>query len=295
MSKPYTVQPGDNLTTIARRFRLSSWQQLYNSPDNAGFRAKRPNPNLIFPGDIIMVPDGSPPAPPARTPTPPTPIPPPALRGILRIWINAFIPGDVPGYTINIVRGTNSGKTAIPLPALARLNPLNTLKDWNAGYLTDQRTFSTLPSASVRVQSLAEILLPDATVVRASHTSSGTTQVNTESGDTTGFAVADTSRCTWGTLTYLSIKVKGQASDPLVSAAADIDYEGLFNLTPDPGASRLTVDFDGKLDAFPAFEAYASFSGITKALFTVPPPSGNTVTNLLGGANRPIRGSASFP
>jgi hypothetical protein len=248
-----------------------------------------------------------------------------AVSGIVAIWINAFIPRDVPGYTINISRGANSGKTAIPLPTIARLNPLNTLKDWDAGYLTDQRTFSPLPSASVRMQSLAEILLPGANLVRTSHTSSGTTQVNTDSGDTTGFAVADMSRCSWGTLTQapavgaslppippfpipqfprapivianprvLTIKVKGQAGDPLVSAAADIDYEGVFTLTLDAGASRLTVDFDGKLDTFPAFEAYASFNGITKALFTSPPPAGNTVTNLLGDASRPIRGSASF-
>ena len=250
-----------------------------------------------------------------------------ALRGILTIWINAFIPRDVPEYTISIVRGANSGKTAIPLPTIARLNPLNTFKDWNAGYLTDQRSFSPLPSASVRIQSLAEILLPDASMVRTSHKSSGTTQVNTESGDTTGFAVADTSRCSWGTLSQtpmvggnlsvtprfpipapqfpraaivitdprvLAISVKGHAGDPLVSAAADIDYEGLFTVTLDSVASRITVDFDGKLDAFPAFEAYASFNGITKALFTSPPPAGNTVTNLLGDANRPIRGSASF-
>lgn len=80
MSKPYTVRPGDNLTSIARRFGLSSWQELYNSPDNAGFRAKRPNPNLIFPGDVIMVPDGT--APPAPTPTPPTPTPPSPLPSV---------------------------------------------------------------------------------------------------------------------------------------------------------------------------------------------------------------------
>jgi hypothetical protein len=219
------------------------------------------------------------------------------------------------------MKGTNVGKTAIPLPTIARLNPLNTFKDWSAGYLTDQRTFSLLPSASVRMQSLAEILLPGASVIRTSHKSSGTTQVNIESGDTTGFGVADMSRCTWGTLTQapvggpgafptpqfprapvliiaprlLMIKVTGKAGDPLVSAAADIDYIGLFTLTLDATGSRLTVDFDGKLDSFPAFEAYASFNGLAKALFTSPPPAGNTVTNLLGDANRPIRGSVSFP
>jgi len=64
MSKPYTVVRGDNLTAIARRFGLKTWQELYNNPENAAFRAKRPNPNLIFPGDLLMVPDGAAPAPP---------------------------------------------------------------------------------------------------------------------------------------------------------------------------------------------------------------------------------------
>ena len=67
MSKLYSVQRGDTLTAIARRFGLKSWQDLYHSPDNAAFRAKRPNPNLIFPGDIIVIPGPLPGQPPATT------------------------------------------------------------------------------------------------------------------------------------------------------------------------------------------------------------------------------------
>jgi hypothetical protein len=33
-------------------------------PDNAAFRIKRPNPNLIFPGDVVMIPGAGPPGPP---------------------------------------------------------------------------------------------------------------------------------------------------------------------------------------------------------------------------------------
>ena len=63
----------------------------------------------------------------------------------------------------------------------------------------------------------------------------------------------------------------------------------------DPAASTLVVSFIGLLDSFPAFEAYASLNGQTKALFTSLPPPGNTVTDLLGDANRPIQGSVLFP
>jgi hypothetical protein len=33
-----------------------TWQDLYNHPFNAAFRLKRPNPNLIYPGDVVMIP-----------------------------------------------------------------------------------------------------------------------------------------------------------------------------------------------------------------------------------------------
>jgi pimeloyl-ACP methyl ester carboxylesterase len=57
MSTPYTVRPGDTLSSIARAHGLHSWQELYQHSDNAGFRAMRPNPNQIYPGDVLQVPD----------------------------------------------------------------------------------------------------------------------------------------------------------------------------------------------------------------------------------------------
>lgn len=53
----YVVKPGDTLGAIAARLGVGSWQVLYQHPSNAEFRAKRPNPNLIYPGDIINIPD----------------------------------------------------------------------------------------------------------------------------------------------------------------------------------------------------------------------------------------------
>ena len=62
MSLPYTVKKGDSLSSIARTHGVRSWQELYNHPDNAAFRSKRPNPNLIYPGDVVMIPTGKAPA-----------------------------------------------------------------------------------------------------------------------------------------------------------------------------------------------------------------------------------------
>lgn len=56
----YTVKKGDNLTHIARRFGIGSWRELYNHPRNAEFKRKRPNPNLIFPGDLLFIPGDEP-------------------------------------------------------------------------------------------------------------------------------------------------------------------------------------------------------------------------------------------
>jgi len=63
MSINYTVRPGDTLSSIARKHGFSTWKDVYYHPENAAFRAKRPNPNLIYPGDVVVIPKkGSAPA-----------------------------------------------------------------------------------------------------------------------------------------------------------------------------------------------------------------------------------------
>jgi len=56
MSIPYTAKRGDTLSGIARQHGYKSWHEIYDSPENKPFRAKRPNPNLIFPGDLLLLP-----------------------------------------------------------------------------------------------------------------------------------------------------------------------------------------------------------------------------------------------
>jgi len=52
----YIVKPGDSLGAIAKRVGVASWRELYNHPRNAEFKRKRPNPNVIHPGDKLYVP-----------------------------------------------------------------------------------------------------------------------------------------------------------------------------------------------------------------------------------------------
>ena len=53
----HTVKPGDCLATIAKDYHFPRWQTIYEAPENEEFRKKRPNPNVIFEGDEITVPD----------------------------------------------------------------------------------------------------------------------------------------------------------------------------------------------------------------------------------------------
>ncbi len=57
MSKNYTIAQGDTLTRIARQHGFLSGQSLYDHPDNAEFRALRPDPNILAPGDVITIPE----------------------------------------------------------------------------------------------------------------------------------------------------------------------------------------------------------------------------------------------
>lgn len=54
--KSYTVKSNDNLDRIAQNLGYKSWAVIYNSRFNQNFRIKRPNPNIIKPGDTIFLP-----------------------------------------------------------------------------------------------------------------------------------------------------------------------------------------------------------------------------------------------
>ena len=57
MSFYYLVRQGDWLSKIAAAQGFSNWHTLYDHPSNAAFRRLRPNPNLIYPGDRLFIPD----------------------------------------------------------------------------------------------------------------------------------------------------------------------------------------------------------------------------------------------
>jgi hypothetical protein len=55
----YIVQDGDCLASIAKQAGFADWHTIYNDPNNADFRTLRPDPNVIFAGDQLFIPDKS--------------------------------------------------------------------------------------------------------------------------------------------------------------------------------------------------------------------------------------------
>ncbi|MCA9656317.1 MAG: peptidoglycan-binding protein [Myxococcales bacterium] len=53
----HTVAQGDTLAKIAARLGSIGWAKIYEHPDNAEPRERRPNPNVLCPGDVITIPD----------------------------------------------------------------------------------------------------------------------------------------------------------------------------------------------------------------------------------------------
>jgi hypothetical protein len=56
MPTQHAVQQGDCFSNIAEQYGIP-WKTIWNHPDNAELKAKRKDPNVLFPGDMVSVPD----------------------------------------------------------------------------------------------------------------------------------------------------------------------------------------------------------------------------------------------
>lgn len=202
----------------------------------------------------------------------------------VKFWLNAFIPRDVLGYTLVVPAGPHHGLTMIPGP-----NPLSDC------FLTDQRSFDSALTAKSRMHSEFTIDFTSARpALTQSHNCDPTTELDCGDGDVECTSRGDTSRMSFTMLPppgagKAAIEMKCAASNPCAPTSrlfGDIDYVGRILID----LSARSLKFDGMIDRFPAFEAYASINGgVAFALFTIAPPAGNTVMNLPGGADSPVR------
>jgi len=57
MPQNHKVTQGECLSSIAKKYGFNDYRIIYDDGANAAFKQKRPNPNIIFPGDIVVIPD----------------------------------------------------------------------------------------------------------------------------------------------------------------------------------------------------------------------------------------------
>ena len=57
MSDIHTVEQGEYLASIAKDYGFSDWHTIYDHPQNADLKKRRPNPDILFPGDELFIPD----------------------------------------------------------------------------------------------------------------------------------------------------------------------------------------------------------------------------------------------
>ncbi len=67
MSETHTVVAGEYMEKIADAYGFSDYTVIYNDAHNAAFKAARPNPHILHPGDAVFIPDKAPGQDPAAT------------------------------------------------------------------------------------------------------------------------------------------------------------------------------------------------------------------------------------
>jgi hypothetical protein len=57
MSVNYTVKQGDHLSKLAKTYGFSDYNTIWNDPNNSNLQQQRQNPNVLYPGDSVYIPD----------------------------------------------------------------------------------------------------------------------------------------------------------------------------------------------------------------------------------------------
>jgi hypothetical protein len=199
----------------------------------------------------------------------------------IKVWLKAFIPGDVPG-TIDGV-GASSGNRLLEGPV-----------GWfNDCFWTDTRSFSSDISASCRMHSEVVINIRDISIESEVHYCGETHEADCEDGDIECSATSDTGGMSFTNLReesgYIAIDLAAAAANPCFNGAPDIDYVGTYWID----VHNKSVSFDGMVNGFPAYESYATVNhGAGSTIFQFG-PSGSP-GDLQGAASEAVSGTASF-
>jgi Protein of unknown function (DUF3238) len=205
----------------------------------------------------------------------------PTTINSIKFWINAFIPKMITNYTKNVPNHTSL--TMIPGPA-----PLSDC------FHTDQRGFSSDIHASSRMHSEVTVNFSASGVtITTWHNCDETVECDCEDGGEEcrkkGTTAKMLIKLTSSTLNEAVLSMKCAANNPCSTSSSvigDIDYEGTIVVNK----TTRKISCDLKIDAFPAFESYATINnGAGIKLFQISPPLGNTVMNLPGTAKRVVK------
>jgi hypothetical protein len=195
----------------------------------------------------------------------------------VKIWLNAFIPKYVPGY-LNAPHPFE-GKTMIHGPV-----PLS-----STCYLTDNRAFDPNIRASSRMHSEIKI---DVTMripveVYQAHECTETVEIDCDTGEVTcnkpGKVIGKRFFDLTGTSDrFIFVNLEVGASNPCFPFSPLINHKGIIRVD----VNSREVYYTGAIDAFPAFEMYASANdGEGVKLFQTMPEKGKTILDLPGDAN----------
>lgn len=202
---------------------------------------------------------------------------------VVDFYIKAFIPLTVPGVTKPYPK--DRSKTMIQgIPIIGDC------------FLTDQRSFSSASGASARMFSQALVWVkPDGYTWSQNHHCGETTEVDCEDGDVEGKKTQNNDdmafRLSSGSASRVVLDFKAARNNPLVTLSPNIDLIG--SLTVD--RVNKFVEFVGKVDEFPAFEAYVSINGGSpRTIEQLGPKPGAGPESLVGAANRDFRGRVTF-
>lgn len=196
----------------------------------------------------------------------------------LAIWLNAFIPRDVPGVTRE-VPGPEPRRTAVPGP----------VESFNDCYLGDQRSWDTDLNASVRMQSRIHVDLGGQTALHIPRAGNWI-EVDCEDGSVEDEETSSTEGLALGSQSWsddgsrYEAYLVGKATIPhfehLPLVEYSTEYQGRIKVIIDEKRTFAQVSFEGKVDHFPAFELYAALSadgehyGIPVTVFQKPPADG---------------------
>lgn len=57
MPQQHTVKQGEHLPAIAEQYGFTDFKKIWEDPANADLKSRRKNPNILFPGDQLTIPD----------------------------------------------------------------------------------------------------------------------------------------------------------------------------------------------------------------------------------------------